>query len=330
MSKALPAALARLHELAGPDLDLTNRIIMERLDSQVEMIPQLGTHLIQSGGKRLRPLLTLVAARMFGYSGERHALLAAVVEFIHTATLLHDDVVDHSSTRRGRATANSMWGDKAPVLVGDFLFSRAFQMMVEHGDLRVLKIVADACAVISEGEVLQLVVSHRLDTTEEQYLKVVSGKTATLFAAATEIGAVINEVDDAIRQRLAEYGLLLGMAYQVVDDALDYDAEQETLGKTVGDDFQEGKITLPLIHAFRHGSEEERGFWLRCIEGRDYPEGALQRAIALVRERGSVRYALERAETFAQQAVRALGDLPPSPGREALIGVAEFTIRRRY
>ncbi|MBF0433811.1 MAG: polyprenyl synthetase family protein [Magnetococcales bacterium] len=324
------SVLDYLHAIIGSDLLETNRVILEKLDSQVPLIPELGSHLINSGGKRLRPILTLLTTRMFGYQGGRHYNLAAVVEFIHTATLLHDDVVDASLTRRGRQTANAVWGSKAPVLVGDFLFSRAFQMLVEYGDLRVLKIIADACAVISEGEVMQLLASNNLSTSEHHYMEVVSRKTATLFSAAARIGAVINHRSEAEEEDLARYGLLLGQAYQVVDDTLDYSATRETLGKGIGDDFQEGKITLPLIHAFHNGSEEEKRFWSHCIESRQQPEGSLQRAIELVRQRGSLDYAMAHARNLSDQAANAAARFPASRERDALVQLALFSVDRHH
>ena len=322
--------LERLHALIGNDLEATNQVILAQLNARVDLIPTLGFHLINSGGKRLRPLLTLVTARMFGYSGHSHTLLAAVIEFIHTATLLHDDVVDKSGQRRGQATANAIWGSKAPVLVGDFLFSRSFQILVEHGDLRVLKIMADACAVISEGEVMQLVVSNDLATTEEKYLEVVSRKTATLFAAAAQIGAVLNDRSPEDEAHLARYGSLLGQAFQVVDDALDYASSGETLGKSIGDDFQEGKITLPVIHAYQHGSEEERLFWRKSLEEKARFEGGLQRAIGLIRARGSLDYTMRRAREFAEEAKAQLVYLPASEARDALALLADFSVDRSY
>ncbi|MBF0110150.1 MAG: polyprenyl synthetase family protein [Magnetococcales bacterium] len=324
------SVLDHLRGIIGPDLDATNRVIRDRLDSQVPLIPELGSHLINSGGKRLRPILTLLTTRMFGYSGKGHHVLAAVVEFIHTATLLHDDVVDESLTRRGKQTANAVWGSKAPVLVGDFLFSRAFQMLVEHGDLRILKMIADACAIISEGEVMQLLASNNLATSEAQYMEVVARKTATLFAAAVRIGAVLNNRSAEEEENLALYGQLLGQAYQVIDDTLDYSATRETLGKGIGDDFQEGKITLPLIHAFHHGSEEERRFWSLCIENRSQPEGSLERAIQLVRQRGSLDYAMNRARDLAEAAVTAASRFPPSRERDALVKLATFSVERHH
>lgn len=322
--------LDQLHGLIADDLERTNEIILENLNAQVELIPTLGSHLISSGGKRLRPTLALVTARMFGYRGDAHALMAAVVEFIHTATLLHDDVVDKSGTRRGQATANSIWGAKAPVLVGDFLFSRAFQILVGHGDLRILKIIADACAVISEGEVMQLVASNDLGTTEEKYLGVVRRKTATLFSAAAQIGAVLNDRPAEEESHLARYGLLLGQAYQVVDDTLDYAASNETLGKGIGDDFQEGKITLPVIHAYSTGNEEEKAFWRASLEQQSLTEDSLVRAIRLLQERGSLDYAMERARGYAEEAKKHLLRLQPSRERDALSLLADFSVDRSY
>ncbi|MEO5365413.1 MAG: polyprenyl synthetase family protein [Magnetococcus sp. WYHC-3] len=330
MTHTASSPLERLHALVREDLDQTNRIILEKLNAQVQLIPTLGSHLIKSGGKRLRPTLTLVSARMFGYSGDRHALLAAVIEFIHTATLLHDDVVDHSKTRRGVETANSVWGDKAPVLVGDFLFSRSFQILVEHADLDALRSVADACAIISEGEVLQLVVSNDLATDEAKYIEVVTHKTASLFSCAAELGAILCRRPPADRQAVADYGLMLGIAYQLVDDALDYSARQETFGKSVGDDFHEGKMTLPVIHAYAHGNEAERQFWCQTLEQGAQPPGSLEQAIDLVRKRGSLEYAMNRAREYAARAKSALAPLPDSPHKQALEQLADFSVDREY
>jgi len=255
------AAFDVLSDLVGQDLTRVNKVVLRRLESRVALIPQLAGHIIASGGKRLRPMLTLATARMCGYEGDRHINLAATVEFIHTATLLHDDVVDESDLRRGKATANSVWGNDASVLVGDFLFSRAFQLMVDDGDLRVLEILSGASAVIAEGEVLQLMTTNDTETTEDAYLRVISAKTAALFAAACQIGAVVCERPRAEEEALLSFGRNLGIAFQLVDDALDYSARQMTLGKTVGDDFREGKMSLPVILAFARGSESERAFW---------------------------------------------------------------------
>ncbi|MBF0177980.1 MAG: polyprenyl synthetase family protein [Magnetococcales bacterium] len=330
MTDHTQSVLNRLRELIGPDLEQTNHLIRQHLDSEVELIPTLGTHLIQSGGKRLRPILSLLSARLFGYQGNEHALLAAVIEFIHTATLLHDDVVDKSNTRRGMATANSVWGNKAPVLVGDFLFSRSFQLLVNHGSLRILKIIADTCAIISEGEVLQLVASNDLKTSEEKYMAVVSNKTASLFSAACQIGPVLANSPEAEVERMARFGTCLGIAYQVVDDTLDYAATVEKLGKTIGDDFQEGKITLPVIHAYAKGSPEERAFWVQTIEKGQIAPDSLDHAIALIRQRGAFQYAMERARSFAAEAKAVLEPCRSSPEKEALIMLADFSVDRSF
>ena len=260
------AALVTLKGLVAADLDRVNSVILEQMQSQVPLIPELAGHLIASGGKRLRPMLTLASAKMCGYSGDRHIHLAACVEFIHTATLLHDDVVDESDLRRGNETANALWGNQPSVLVGDFLFSRAFQVMVADGSIRVLKILSDVSAVIAEGEVAQLITSNDTATSEDAYLDVIVAKTAALFAAACHIGAVIAERPVADEEALESYGRNLGIAFQLVDDALDYSSRDATLGKTVGDDFREGKITLPVILAYRRGNNVEREFWRRTLE----------------------------------------------------------------
>ena len=322
------AALSTLTALVRDDLEACNRLIVERMDSPVALIPQLAAHLVAAGGKRLRPLLTLAAARMCGYAGQRHVALAACVEFIHTATLLHDDVVDESALRRGRASANALFGNKASVLVGDFLFARAFQLMTEDGALRVLEILSGASATIAEGEVLQLVTQNDTATTEAQYLRVIAGKTAALFAAATEVGAVVAGRPERDAAALATYGRDLGMAFQLVDDALDYSARQAELGKTVGDDFREGKITLPVLLAFARGSEGERVFWKRVLEERDQREGDLEEASALMRRHGTLAATVARARDFGRSALGALAAFPDGPERRALAGIVEFCIAR--
>lgn len=322
--------LSHLHSLVGDDLALTNRIILEKLSTDIEMIPTLGTHLISSGGKRLRPILTLLTSRMYGHQGEATAALAAVIEFIHTATLLHDDVVDDSHIRRGRATANAVWGSKAPVLVGDFLFSRSFQMLVEQGSMSILKVIADTCAVISEGEVLQLVVSNDLGITTERYLEVVTRKTAVLFAAAAQVGAVLAGQTLENTAHLAHYGTALGQAYQLVDDALDYGSTSETLGKSIGDDFQEGKITLPVIHAYHNSTEEEREFWRSALVEGHRNEDSLQQAIAILRKKGSLDYAMAKARGFVAEAIEAVAHCPEGPEKEALIMIADFSVDREF
>src|SRR6202142_2415264 len=286
------AALTALVELVGDDLQACDRAIVSRMDSPVALIPQLAAHIVAAGGKRLRPLLTLASARLCGYpdatGGARHIALAACVEFIHTATLLHDDVVDESQLRRGLASANAIFGNKASVLVGDFLFARAFQLMVDDGSLAVLSILSRAAATIAEGEVLQLQTQNDLSTTEEQYLEVIQGKTAALFAAACEVGAVIANRPAYEQEALAAFGMNLGIAFQLVDDALDYAADQATLGKTVGDDFREGKVTLPVLAAYQAGDETERAFWRRAIEDGAQEDGDLDHALRVMEQRGAI------------------------------------------
>jgi octaprenyl-diphosphate synthase len=313
------------------DLAACNRTIVARMDSPVALIPQLAAHIVAAGGKRLRPLLTLAAARMCGYGadgGLRHVHLAACVEFIHTATLLHDDVVDESLLRRGLASANAVFGNKASVLVGDFLFARAFQLMVEDGSLRVLEILASASATIAEGEVLQLVTQNDLSTPEVRYLDVVKGKTAALFAAACEVGAVVAGRPAAEERALREFGMNLGIAFQLVDDALDYAADQATLGKTVGDDFREGKITLPVLTAYAAGDEEERAFWRRTIEDSRQTESDLDRALRLMAKRDAIHTTLTRASAFAGAAKDSLAAFPATPYRDGLLAVADYTVSR--
>ena len=321
-------ALARLQEMLGDDLALTNRAIVERMHSPVALIPQLAAHIVAAGGKRIRPLLTLAAARLCGYRGPRHVALAACVEFIHTATLLHDDVVDESTLRRGQASANALWGNKPSVLVGDFLFARAFQLMTEDGSLEVLRILSAASATISEGEVLQLVTQNDLSTTEAQYLEVIEGKTAALFAAATRIGAVVAGRPQRDAEALDAYGRNLGIAFQLVDDALDYAAEQAQLGKTVGDDFREGKITLPVLVAFHAGDEEEQAFWRRAMEAREQDEDDLARAQALIARHDGIGETIRRAEAYGTAALAALEDFEENGFRRALADVVEFCVSR--
>ena len=321
-------ALVALTHLVDADLAACNRLIVEQMQSPVALIPQLAAHIVAAGGKRLRPLLTLAAARLCGYAGARHVGLAACVEFIHTATLLHDDVVDESALRRGQASANALFGNKASVLVGDFLFARAFQLMVDDGSLKVLAILSRAAATIAEGEVLQLVTQNDTETTEAQYLQVIEGKTAALFAAATRVGAIVASRPVAEEEALDAYGRNLGIAFQLVDDALDYAAEQEQLGKTVGDDFREGKITLPVLLAYARGNEHERAFWRRTLEQREQAETDLPEAQALILRHGALRDTFARARGYGGAALAALGVFPPSAERRALEGIVAFCIER--
>ena len=322
-------ALGILVALLGDDLTACNHAIIARMDSSVPLIPQLAAHIVAAGGKRLRPLLTLASARLCGYAGgDRHINLAATVEFIHTATLLHDDVVDESALRRGRASANAIFGNQASVLVGDFLFARAFQMMVSDGSLRVLDILARAAATIAEGEVLQLATQNDLSTSDARYLEVIQGKTAALFAAACQVGAVIADRPEADERALADYGMALGIAFQLVDDALDYAADEAVLGKTVGDDFREGKITLPVLVAFHAGDPTEQAFWRRTIEASEQTASDQATALTLIARHGAIRATLDRAARFADDAKHALDIFPDSDLRQALLAVADFTVSR--
>lgn len=328
---AKPAAgLERLRSLVERDLDRVNQVIMDKMQSEVALIPQLASHIVAAGGKRLRPMLTLAAADLCGYQGDRQVSLAACVEFIHTATLLHDDVVDESDLRRGNATANAVFGNQASVLVGDFLFSRAFQLMVADGSLEVLAILSKASAVIAEGEVLQLITTNDTETTEDAYLDVISAKTAALFSAACRVGAIVAEAPKAEVEALDSYGRNLGIAFQLIDDALDYSARQATLGKTVGDDFREGKITLPIVLAFRRGTPEERQFWRRCLEDMEQTEDDLARAQELIQSHDALADTIERARHYGARARDALAIFPEGVMKSALIDAVEFTIERAY
>jgi octaprenyl-diphosphate synthase len=327
---AKKASLKKLQSLVADDLSKVNKVIVDRMSSRVPLIPELAGHLVASGGKRLRPLMTLASAHMCGYSGERHIQLAACVEFIHTATLLHDDVVDESDLRRGNATANALWGNQASVLVGDFLFSRAFQLMVKDGSLKVLDILSTASAVIAEGEVQQLVTSNDTNTSEDAYLEVISNKTAALFSAACRIGAVVADRPKAEEEALESYGRNIGITFQLIDDVLDFSAKQATLGKTVGDDFREGKMTLPVILAFRRGDDTERAFWIRTLEELDQQEGDLEQAMALLEKHGALEDTIERARHYGAKARDAIGFFPASEEQQALVDVIDFCIERAH
>src|ERR1700688_4562211 len=303
-------SLDPLFRLLSADLHRVNALIVARMHSPVALIPQLAGHIVAAGGKRLRPMLTLASAHLCGYRGERHIALAAAVEFIHTATLLHDDVVDASELRRGRDTANAVWGNKPAVLVGDFLFARSFELMVEDGSLRILEILAHAAAVIAEGEVGQLVTANDTTTTEAAYLEIIEAKTAALFAAATRIGAVIAERPPAEEEALDRFGRNLGIAYQLIDDMLDFSAQESELGKAVGDDFRDGKITLPIVIAVARGDAEERAFWRRTLEAGEQGPDDLARAIRLLERRGALAETLARARGYAGAAIEAISLFP--------------------
>ena len=322
------ASIARLIELTRADMNRVNELILSKAGSDVEMIPEIANHLISSGGKRLRPMLTLAAAQMFGYSGDHHVRLAASVEFMHTATLLHDDVVDESGMRRGRRTARMIWGNQASVLVGDFLLGQAFRMMVEVGSLEALDILSSAATVIAEGEVMQLGVAKNLETTEDDYLQVIKAKTAALFSAAAEVGPVIAEASRTERAALRSYGINLGLAFQLIDDALDYGGNAQNLGKNVGDDFREGKVTLPVILSYRRGTAEERDFWKRAIEQNENGDAELERAHSFMAHHGAIGDTINRARHFGEIARDALAPLKKSPQKSALLEVIDFCIER--
>ena len=312
--------------LISDEMQAVDHLIRDRLQSDVVLINQLGQHIIGSGGKRLRPALLILSARAAGYAGEHHLLLAAVIEFIHTATLLHDDVVDTSLLRRGRQTANSLWGNEASVLTGDFLYSRAFQMMVEADGMRVMRVLADTTNAIAEGEVLQLMNCHDPDVTEERYMQVIERKTARLFEAAARLGAMLANLPSADEDAMARYGLHLGNAFQLVDDALDYNSNADTLGKNIGDDLAEGKATLPLIHAMRKGSAEQAGLIRAAIK-----QGGLDRideVLQAIESTGAITYTAALARQEADKALAALAEIPGSAYKDALTRLAEFSVSR--
>lgn len=323
-------ALERLSGMVAEDMEAVNALIRQRMTSEVPLIPQLAGYITAAGGKRLRPLLTLASARLNGHDGQRHIPLATAVEFIHTATLLHDDVVDESELRRGRASANAVFDNKASVLVGDFLFSRAFQLMVEDQSLEVLRILSQASATIAEGEVLQLTTTGNTSTSEAGYMAVIRAKTAELFAAAAEIGPVLGGHGATRQQAMRAYGHHLGMAFQLADDVLDYSAAQAELGKTVGDDFAQGKMTLPVVLAWQAGSDEERAFWQRSLVELDQRDGDLDYAMTLMRTRGALDGTLERAREEARLAREALIGLEHEPIGAALAEAADFAVARAY
>lgn len=319
----------QLAALLADDMAAVKAQITRRMASKhAPRIPEVTAHLVEAGGKRLRPMLTLAAARLCGYDGPYHVHLAATVEFIHTATLLHDDVVDESKKRRGRTTANLLWDNKSSILIGDYLFSRSFQLMVETGSLRVLDILANASATISEGEVLQLTAVSNLATDEAVYLQVVRGKTAALFSAATEVGGVIADASDEITQALYDYGDALGISFQIVDDLLDYGGAAISLGKNTGDDFRERKLTLPVIKAVALADAEERAFWVRTIEKGDQRDGDLEHAMALMTKHDTLEATRKDALEWAGKARAALAKVPESELRNLLIDLSDYVVSR--
>ena len=323
-------SLKPLLRLVSDDMDAINRIILDKAVSNVDLIPELAHHLIDSGGKRLRPMLAIASARLCGYQGNGHIRTASAIEFMHTATLLHDDVVDESDTRRGRKTARLIWGNQASVLVGDFLLGQAFRMLVEVGSLPVLKILSNAAAVIAEGEVMQLAAAKNTATTEDEYLAIINAKTAALFLAAAEGGAALAARPAEEQSALRSYGKNLGIAFQLVDDALDYSGDSARLGKSVGDDFREGKITLPVILSFRRGPESEREFWNRTIVHGDIKDGDIEQAQQLMKRHRAIDATLERARSYGSIARDALGVFRDSPEKAALDDVITFCISRAH
>jgi octaprenyl-diphosphate synthase len=319
-----------LSDLAAADMERVNSVILARTGSDVAMIPQVANHLINSGGKRLRPMLTIALARLTGYGGDGHVKLAAAVEFMHTATLLHDDVVDESEMRRGRIAARMLWGNEASVLVGDFLLGQAFKMMVEVGNLKTLEILSNAAAVIAEGEVMQLAAAKNTATTEDEYLAVIRAKTAELFAAACEVGPVLSARPKAEQAACRSFGMNLGVTFQLVDDVLDYGGKSAKLGKNVGDDFREGKITLPVVLAFRRGTDAEREFWRRTLEQGEGADSDLEHAIGLMMKHRALEDTIGRAYHYGAIAKDALALFPDSAMKSALIEAVEFCIARTH
>lgn len=319
----------RLQDRLGSRMDAVGELIAEHMKSEnAPRIPQITDHLVGAGGKRLRPLLTLAAADIYGNALGKDLCLAAAVEFIHTATLLHDDVVDESARRRGRPTANLMWDNKSSVLVGDYLFARAFQLMVDTGSLEVLNILSNAAAVIAEGEVLQMSTANSISTGQDTYLKIVRGKTAALFSAATQAGSLVAGGPSQDVEALFQYGDALGIAFQIIDDFLDYGGADGNLGKNVGDDFRERKLTLPVIFALKNADDAELSFWRRTIEKGDQRPGDLEEAIACLSKHGALQATYETAYVWSQKAQQSLEDLPNGPTVDALRDLAEFLVAR--
>ena len=323
-------SLVPMLALTASGMNSVNAVILERMQSEIPLIPSLAGHLISGGGKRLRPMLTIAGAARCDYHGERHHKLAAAVEFIHTATLLHDDVVDGSDLRRGKETANIVFGNPATVLVGDFLFSRAFELMVEDGSLKVLRILSHASAVIAEGEVDQLTAQRHIETSEERYLSIIGAKTAALFSAACRISAVVAERGEAEERALEDYGRNLGIAFQLVDDAIDYDSDAAEMGKGRGDDFRDGKMTLPVILAYARGSGVERQFWQDAIAGFRTDDEDLVHAVSLINRHDAVSATRDRARHYAQRAIDAIAGFPAGEARSVMAEAAEFAVARRY
>jgi octaprenyl-diphosphate synthase len=328
--KAATPGIEQLVSLTAADMQRVNAMILSRTGSQVTMIPEVANHLISSGGKRLRPMLTLAAAQLSGYAGDGHIKLAAGVEFMHTATLLHDDVVDESDMRRGKVAARIKWGNEASVLVGDFLLGQAFRMMVEVGSLRALEILSSAASLIAEGEVMQLAAAKNTETNEDEYLAIIRGKTAELFGAACEVGPVIANRPKAEAAACRSYGMNLGISFQLVDDALDYGGASAQLGKNTGDDFREGKITLPVVLSFRRGTDEDRAFWKRTLEQGDIREGDIEQASAIMKRCRALEDTIERARHYGAMARDALAIFPQGEMKSALLETVDFCVSRGH
>jgi octaprenyl-diphosphate synthase len=326
--KGKSASIQPLLDLTASDMARVNELILSKAGSDVRLIPEIARYLVTAGGKRLRPMLTLAAARMFGYAGDAHIKLSTAVEFMHTATLLHDDVVDESGMRRGSRTARVIWGNQASVLVGDFLLGQAFRMMVDTGSLAALDVLSTASCVIAEGEVMQLAAAKNLETTEDEYLAVIKAKTAALFSAAAEMGPIIAGMGAAERAALRSYGINLGYAFQLVDDALDYGGNAKDLGKNVGDDFREGKVTLPVLLAYRRGTDVDRAFWRGAIEKGESSDEALGHAIGLMRRHGALTDTIRRAVSYGEVARDALAPLPDTAHKGALLDVIDYCVAR--
>ncbi|MGI8524787.1 MAG: polyprenyl synthetase family protein [Pseudolabrys sp.] len=327
---ASAASIERLAKQVASDMERVNAVILDRTGSEVTMIPEVANHLISSGGKRLRPMLTLAMAQLSGYGADGHIKLAAAVEFMHTATLLHDDVVDESDMRRGKLAARMVWGNEASVLVGDFLLGQAFKMMVEVGNLRALDILSSAAAVIAEGEVMQLAAAKNTATNEDEYLAVIRAKTAELFAAACEVGPVLAGRPKAEQTACRSYGMNLGIAFQLVDDALDYGGKANKLGKNIGDDFREGKITLPVVLSFRRGSESERAFWNHKLGGGEVRDGDLENAIALMAKHHAIEDTIGRVQHYCEIAKDALALAPDTAIKQVLEEAVDFAVARSH
>lgn len=321
-----PQKSSSLMTLLHPQLQAINACILENLANSVELIPQVANHLISLGGKRLRPLLTVASAELFGYEGNRHIYLAACIELIHTVTLLHDDVVDESQMRRGKASVNSLWDNKTSILVGDFLFSRAFELMVADGNLEILKIISKTTSAIAEGEVRQLNFSHQLTLSQSEYLEIIRLKTARLFSTALEVGAIVGQAPVSQQKALSEFGLNLGIAFQLMDDCLDYKADPQKLGKNVGDDFREGKVTLPVLLAYQKGID--RPFWKKVFEDEDQEVQSFSNALKLLKTSGAFDETEKLAENFVHKAAICLQGFPDSPLKEALSDLAYSSLHR--